>query len=41
MIRTAEPRFHYVRYGVRPADLLDTGGLAALVAGLPEAASPA
>nr|MDT0661712.1 UvrD-helicase domain-containing protein [Micromonospora sp. DSM 115978] len=32
--------FHYVRDGVtvRPADLLDAGGLAALVAGLPEAA---
>jgi DNA helicase-2/ATP-dependent DNA helicase PcrA len=34
--------FHYVRDGstVRPADLLDADGLAALVAGLPEAAPP-
>ncbi|MDG4833209.1 UvrD-helicase domain-containing protein [Solwaraspora sp. WMMD1047] len=33
--------FHYVREGatVRPADLLDADGLAALVAGLPEAAT--
>ncbi|GAB2927319.1 ATP-dependent DNA helicase [Micromonospora polyrhachis] len=34
--------FHYVREGttVRPADLLDVDGLAALVAGLPEAGHP-